>query len=83
MFDIHKVKHIVNAETSKIGVYGYFGNNLDDLRKAIEKGRTNFKVIYAKLSFVLDEKCEKRFGNNYGTFSLFYPLDDKVNVNRY
>lgn len=83
MFDIYKLKYIVNAETSKVGVYGYFGNTLDALRKAIEQGKTNFNVIYAQLDFVLDEKYERRFGNRYGTFSLFYPLDDKVNVNRY
>lgn len=83
MFDINKIKHVVNAETCKIGIYGYFGNSIESIRKAVTQKKSVFNVVYAKLEFVLDENYERRFGNDYGVFSLFYPLDKVENVFRY
>lgn len=83
MFDIKNVRHLMNTKRCKTGMYGYFGNNLDSLKNAVEKKKTNFNVIYARLDFILDEKYERRYGTQYGTFSLFYPLDTKINKERY
>lgn len=74
---------IINIETSEIGLYGYFSNDLESLQRAVENERANLKTVYARLSYRLDSKYERRLGCKYGNFSLFYPTDNYSNTSSY
>lgn len=82
-FDIKNVHCTVNAEKVVELDFGYFSNNLESLRKAVETGRTNRLVVYDRLNNVLSEKYERRFDCASGNFSLFYPMDSEMNRARY
>lgn len=84
-FDISKVKTTISISLNTVeeGAFGYFSNNLEYLKKAVEKERSNLNTVYCKLEYCLDEKYERRFGTEVGHFSLFYPLDKELNELRY
>lgn len=82
-FDYKNLKTTVNAETIKIGRFGYFDNDLASIKKAVATGKTNLHVVYARLNYVLEDKFERRFGCDVGNFSLFYCTDREHNQNRY
>ena len=73
----------INIETSEIGLYGYFSNDLESLQRAVENERANLKTIYARLSYCLESEYERRLGCKYGNFALFYPMDKELNEMRY
>lgn len=85
MFDLSNVKTTVDIDTDNvnIGDYGYFSNDLDSIKRAIESRKTNFKCQYERLSGVLNSNNERRFITVSGYFSLFYPTDKELNINRY
>lgn len=66
-----------------INDYGYFANDLDSLYRAVTKEKVNLKTIYTRLSYFLEDNCERRFGTPSGNFALFYPTDSKLNETRY
>lgn len=70
-------------ETTRI--YGYFSNNYNSLKKAVEKEHTNNKCLYGELTKILSDTEPRRFvlGKEDYLFSLFYPTDDFLNCNRY
>lgn len=74
---------ILEQENKRI--YGYFSNNYNSLKKAVEKGRTNNKCLYGELTKILSDTETQRFVLDKGDyfFSLFYPTDDFLNCNRY
>lgn len=82
-FENRNLKTTANADNAKVGSFGYFGNNLASIRKAVTTGRTNLKVVYARLDYVIDENAERRFGCDAGNFSLFYYLEREYNPSRY
>lgn len=83
MFDVEQVKTAVNADTAEIFTWGYFSNNLADLRRSIEQRKINLYTVYTCLKSVLSEKAERRFETRQGNFSLFYPLDSEEVKARY
>ena len=83
MFDLSQVKSSVNAETAESFMWGYFSNNLADLRRTVEKGKTNLSTVYTYLESVLNEKAERRFCTTLGNFALFYPTERSENPSRY
>lgn len=76
------IKKLVQEETK---IYGYFSNNYNSLKKAVEKGKTNNKCLYGELTKILSDTEPQRFVLAKGDyiFSLFYPTDDFLNCNRY
>lgn len=66
-------------------IYGYFSNNYNSLKKAVEKGKTNNKCLYGALTKILSDTEPQRFVLDKGDyfFALFYPTDDYLNYNRY
>ena len=83
MFEDKEVITTVNADKCKVGRFGYFSNDLKSLKESVNKSRTNLRTIYARLDVILDEHYEKRFLCENGSFSLFYPMDNSMNTNRY
>lgn len=83
VFDLSKLKTTVNADNVRNGSFGYFGNDLDSIKRAVTQGKTNLKVVYARLNYVLPDNNERRFGCDAGNFSLFYYLEREHNPNRY
>lgn len=83
MFDLAQIKTAVNADTAEIFTWGYFSNNLADLRQTVELGRINLRTVYTCLKDILNEKAERRFSTKLGNFSLFYPLEMGENKARY
>lgn len=74
---------ILEQENKRI--YGYFSNNYNSLKKAVEKGQINNKCLYGELTKILSDTETQRFVLDKGDyfFSLFYPTDDFLNCNRY
>ena len=66
-------------------IYGYFSNNYNSLKKAVEKGQTNNKCFYGELTKIMGDTEPQRFVLDRGDyfFALFYPTDDYLNCNRY
>ena len=81
--DCSNIYHTVNADSAPLYTYGYFSNDLDSLRKAVNAEKTTLKVIYLRLEYVLEDNNERRFGTKVGIFSLFYPLDKEKDEGRY
>lgn len=88
----NNVYTVVNAdELSEIlirenkRIYGYFSNNFNSLKKALEKGQTNSKCFYGELTKIMSDTEPQRFVLDKGDyfFALFYPTDDYLNCDRY
>lgn len=73
----------LTADKAEELAYGYFANTLKDLKTSLREKKTSLKVLYARLEKVLGEEYERRFYTNYGTFSLFCPLDKAEEKLRY
>ena len=56
-------------------IYGYFSNNFNSLKKAVEKGKTNNKCLYGELTKILSDTEPQRFVLDRGDYYL--------NCNRY
>lgn len=80
---MYEILTSLTADKAEELVYGYFANNLKDLKKALCDKKSSLKVLYARLEKVLGEEYERRFYTNYGTFSLFCPLDKAEERLRY
>lgn len=76
IFNKENVLTSVNAEEAELNVFGYFSNDIESLQQSVEEERNNHRCLYARLDCVIERSRERRFGNNLGYFSLFYPLDD-------
>lgn len=83
VFETKRLKTTVNAESARIGGFGYFGNDLETIKKAVTTSKTSLKTVYARLDYILDEGKERRFGCYAGNFSLFYYTEREHNPNRY
>lgn len=82
-FDIKNVKTAVEAGNCIKGMYGYFANDIASIRQTVENKKTSMKTFYAKLDGICEDKFERRFSCQCGTFSLFYPLDLTERNERY
>lgn len=80
---MYEILTSLTADKAETSSYGYFANNLKDLKKALKENKSSLKVLYARLKEVLDEGFERRFLTNYGSFSLYCPLDSSENRLRY
>lgn len=69
-FDPNKVLTCVTADKAKVGMKGYFGDDLAELK-------CNFKNNYFhKLLFVNEEYYAYRFKSEINDYALFYPIDE-------
>ena len=80
---MYTILSAVDADKAEELVYGYFANNLKDLKTSLKEKKTSLRVLYTRLEKVLGEEYERRFYTNYGTFSLFCPLDKAEERLRY
>lgn len=80
---MYTILSAMDADKAEELVYGYFANNLKDLKKALCDKKSSLRVLYARLEKVLGEEYERRFYTNYGAFSLFCPLDKAEERLRY
>lgn len=67
------------------GIYGYFADDAESLRKAVTLSRTSARCLYGRLTKVLGATNRSRFvlGRGDFMFSLFYPTDSFLNTERY
>jgi hypothetical protein len=71
-FDPDKILTCVTADKAKVGMKGYFGDNIASLRTKFEKGGQISELIE-----ILDEKNWCRFRYSKGiVYALFYPIDE-------
>lgn len=80
---MYEILTSLTADKAEELVYGYFANNLKDLKTSLKEKKTSLRVLYARLEKVLGEEYERRFYTNYGAFSLFCPLDKAEERLRY
>ena len=80
---MYEILTSLTADKAETFSYGYFANNLKDLKKALCEKKSSLKVLYTRLEEVLDEGFERRFLTSYGAFSLFCPLDSSEEWLRY
>lgn len=80
---MYEILSTVDADRAEEFTYGYFANNLKDLKTALLEKKSSLKVLYTRLEKVLGEEFERRFYTNYGTFLLFCPLDKSGEWLRY
>lgn len=72
-FDPSKVLTCVTADQAKVGMKGYFSDNLADLRE--EFAQKHIKT----LTRILCEDCYARFkADNICCRVLFYPIDEEI-----
>ena len=66
-------------------IYGYFANDFEHLKKAVEENKQNLYCFYGKLTKIMPADNRARFVWDKGDriFSLFYPTDNKLNTARY
>lgn len=70
-FDPDKILTCVTADKAKVGMRGYFADNISTLKQFFENNN-----VY-ELKRVLDEDTLYRFENsNYIAYALFYPIDE-------
>lgn len=90
IYDASKVITVVTADSipNRIitqGLYGYFAHDIDSLRKAVESDKTSHRCMYGRLTKITEATNRARFVLDRGdyVYSLFYPTDTFLNVNRY
>lgn len=70
-FDPDKILTCVTADKAKVGMRGYFADNISTLKQFFKKNN-----VY-ELKQVLDEDTLYRFeSSNYIAYALFYPIDE-------
>ena len=69
-FDPNKVLTCVTADKAKVGMKGYFSDNLADLRKRF--AQKNIRT----LTIIFSEEHYARFGADNSNWVLFYPIDE-------
>lgn len=72
-FCAEKCYSSIEADHVELKQYGYFSNKLSHLKSAVEKGDSNFYVVYSRLDAVASDTHERRFLCAQGSFALFYP----------
>lgn len=80
---MYEILTSLTADKAEEFTYGYFANNIKDLKTALLEKRSSLRVIYCRLENVLGEEFERRFLTSCGTFSLFCPLDRCAEEKRY
>lgn len=72
-FDTDKILTCVTADKAKVGMKGYFGDDLVQLK-------INFKdKTIRELEEVYGEHCSCRFAAKNGKYALFYPIEEVKN----
>lgn len=70
-FDPDKILTCVTADKAKVGMRGYFADNISTLKQFFKNNN-----VY-ELKRVLDEDTLYRFeSSNYIAYALFYPIDE-------
>lgn len=67
------------------GLFGYFAHDVNSLKRAVTEEKTSSRCYYGRLTQIKDDTNRARFVLDKGDmiFSLFYPTDTVLNVNRY
>lgn len=71
VFNPDKVLTCVTADKAKVGMKGYFGDDLAEIKSNFEKNN------FYELSGVYKENYPCRFINKRNEYALFYPLDEE------
>lgn len=71
-FDPDKILTCVTADKAKVGMKGYFGDDLVGLKSSFER---NF---VQELLNIQGERFSHRFHNVINVYALFYPIDEEV-----
>lgn len=90
MFERDKVVTAVTADDISQrailkGIFGYFAHDVNSLKRAVIEEKTSGRCYYGRLTQIKDDTNRARFVLDKGDliFSLFYPTDTALNVNRY
>lgn len=75
-FKLDNVFTMINAEECEKFSFGYFANDLRNLRKSVENRTANFHTAYDRLLSVSSDNFAKRFICSQGAFVLFYPTEE-------
>lgn len=70
VFNPDKILTCVTADKARVGMKGYFGDDLAGIKSKFEKN-----IIY-ELSGVYNENYPCRFINKRNEYALFYPIDE-------
>jgi hypothetical protein len=75
----------ISESILEAGIYGYFADDAESLRKAVTLSRTSARCLYGRLTKILSAENRARFmlGRGDFMFSLFYPTDSYLNTERY
>lgn len=71
VFNPDKILTCVTADKARVGMKGYFGDDLAGIKSKFEKN-----IIY-ELSGVYNENYPCRFINKRNEYALFYPIDEE------
>lgn len=71
-FDPDKVLTCVTADKARVGMRGYFADDLNSLKRGF-----NSVHVSHKLTEIHSEVYIYRFGNKIDDYALFYPIDDE------
>ena len=90
VYEKHRVLTAVTADevperTILQGLYGYFAHDVNSLKRAVIEEKTSSRCYYGRLTQIKDDTNRARFVLDKGEliFTLFYPTDTALNVNRY
>lgn len=72
VFDKFKILTFVDINVVKVGMRGYFGNTIDEIKTEFYKN--NLKC----LTYVNDEDIETVFYTSEDSYTFFYPIDEEV-----
>lgn len=75
----------IPQKTVAKGIFGYFANDIASLRQTVETDKTTARCLYGRLTYIKGSANRERFVLDKGNymFSLFYPTDTFLNINRY
>lgn len=71
VFNPDKILTCVTADKARVGMKGYFGDDLAGIKSNFEKN------IFYELSKVYNENYPCRFINKRNEYALFYPIDEE------
>lgn len=71
VFNPDKILTCVTADKARVGMKGYFGDDLAGIKRNFENNN-----LYELLG-IYDESCTYRFENKYIEYALFYPIDEE------
>lgn len=72
IFDPSKILTCVTADQAKVGMKGYFADDLAELKIKFNHN------AFCELSIIHGERYTHRFENKIGNYALFYPIAEEL-----